>query len=72
MSPNPTALRQLVKEEEVDEHRCVTCAEYDDCLDAALRKSWRSWSCGQCGLFRRARELHDLASAAEWTVRSVA
>ncbi len=56
MSPNPTALRHLVKQEEVDAHRCVTCEEYDGCLDAALRRSWRSWSCGQCLLFARARQ----------------
>ncbi len=55
MSPNPTALRHLVKQEEVDDHRCVTCAEYDGCLDAALRQRWRSWSCGQCGIFAWAR-----------------
>ncbi len=68
MSPNPTALRHLVKQEEVDEHRCVSCSEYDDCLDAALRHSWRSWSCGKCGLFHRARALHAAQAALEWTL----
>ncbi|HET8541120.1 MAG TPA: hypothetical protein VFL83_14695 [Anaeromyxobacter sp.] len=72
MSPNPTALRHLVKQEEVDEHRCVSCTEYDDCLDAALRQSWRSWSCGQCALFRRAREQRAAELAQEWTLRPVA
>ncbi len=72
MSPNPTALRHLVKQEEVDEHRCVLCTEYDGCLDAALRQSWRSWSCGKCGLFQRARELQAAQSALEWTLRPVA
>src|SRR5512138_1990214 len=57
MSPNPTALRSALKDEEVDEHRCVSCVEYDDCLDAALRHSWRSWSCGRCDLFPPARRL---------------
>jgi hypothetical protein len=56
MSPNPTALRAAVKEEDVDKHRNVCCAEYDGCLDAALRHSWRSWSCGRCSLFLHARE----------------
>ncbi len=51
LAPNPTALRAAVKEEEVDQHRNVCCAEYDGCLDAALRHSWRSWSCGRCRLF---------------------
>ncbi len=51
MSPNPTALRSLVKDEDVDKHRCVRCPEYDDCLEAALHMSWRSWSCARCALF---------------------
>ncbi|HEY6005282.1 MAG TPA: hypothetical protein VIV57_20545 [Anaeromyxobacter sp.] len=56
MSPNPTALRSAVKEEDVDKHRNVCCAEYDGCLDAALRNAWRSWSCGRCRLFPFARQ----------------
>jgi hypothetical protein len=55
-SPNPTALRAPVKEEDVEKHRNVCCAEYDGCLDAALRSAWRSWSCGRCALFPLARE----------------
>ncbi len=55
MTPNPTALRSLVTDEDVDAHRCVSCAEYDDCLDAALRKCWRSWTCARCKLFLAAR-----------------
>lgn len=55
MQPNPTALRALVKEEEVDEHRSVLCSGYDDCLDAVLRESWRSWTCRRCQLFEFAR-----------------
>jgi len=51
MSPNPTALRSLVKEEDVEKHRCVTCPGYDDCLEAALHMAWRSWSCARCALF---------------------
>jgi hypothetical protein len=57
MHPNPTALRSLVKEEEVDQHRSVLCSGYDDCLDAALRQSWRSWTCARCKLFELARQL---------------
>jgi hypothetical protein len=57
MSPNPTALRTLVKDEDVDKHRSVTCDEYDCCLDAALSRSWRSWSCARCTRFRMARAL---------------
>ena len=63
MSPNPTALRRLVKQEEVDAHRCVTCAEYDGCLDSALRQRWKSWSCGQCGRFGWARAVRAADAA---------
>ncbi len=63
MSPNPTALHHLVDQEEVDAHRCVTCDEYDGCLDAALRRRWRSWSCGKCGLFPSARTTRGAATA---------
>ena len=55
MSPNPTALRSLVKEEDVEKHRSVTCPGYDDCLEAALRRAWRSWSCARCALFSSPR-----------------
>ncbi len=51
MSPNPTALRCLVSDEDVDVHRSVCCTEYDRCLDAALRNAWRSWSCARCKRF---------------------
>jgi hypothetical protein len=63
MSPNPTALRAAVKQEDVDKHRNVCCAEYDGCLDAALRHAWRSWSCGRCRRFLYARESRVAESA---------
>ena len=72
MSPNPTALRHLVKQEDVDVHRCVTCDEYDGCLDAALRHSWRSWSCGKCALFARARALQAIDRALELALSPLA
>ncbi len=67
MSPNPTALHSLVKEEDVTKHRSLSCAEYDECLDAALRRCWKSWSCGRCHLFlyasqqRAAETWHEAA-----------
>ena len=63
MSPNPTAQRSCVKEEEVDLHRSIGCSQYEDCLDAALRKSWRSWSCARCTRFAGAREQGACAAA---------
>ncbi len=72
MSPNPTALRSLVKDEEVDKHRSVSCSEYDECLDAALRKSWRSWSCARCKLFRITRGLRSAHGAQIAVLRALA
>ncbi len=72
MSPNPTALRRLVTEEEVDDHRSVCCARYDDCLDAALQHRWKSWSCGLCALFRLAREMRAAQIVEESALRPFA
>jgi hypothetical protein len=69
MSPNPTALRQLVAEEEVHAHRSLSCAGYDECLDVALRRCWRSWSCGRCGLFMLAREMRAAEIVEESALR---
>lgn len=46
--PNPTALPWLIRPEEVEDHRSLACTFYDRCLDAALRRGWRSWSCQAC------------------------
>jgi hypothetical protein len=71
MSPNPTALRTLVNDEDVDAHRSVRCTEYDQCLDAALRNSWRSWSCAQCKRFVTTRRFVPPAIAQSSLVRPV-
>ncbi len=55
MRPNPTALTVLVKEADVDSHRAVSCENYDQCLDSALRHAWRSWSCARCRRFEASR-----------------
>ncbi len=56
MTTNPTALRTVLKPEDVDAHRSLSCAEYDVCLDTVLRRSWRGWSCAHCALFSLAKE----------------
>jgi len=72
MSPNPTALRHLIPHEDVDDHRSVSCVEYDLCLDSALRHRWKSWSCGRCALFAIAREMREAEIAAECALRPFA
>ncbi len=55
MTTNPTALRSVLKPEDVDKHRSLSCIEYDGCLDTVLRRAWHGWSCARCQLFPLAR-----------------
>lgn len=72
MIPNPTALRSLVKPEEVERHRSLSCASYDGCLDAVLRNAWRSWTCGRCRLFVHGRSCRAAEIAHEAALRPFA
>ncbi len=72
MVPNPTALRSLVKPEEVEKHRSLSCARYDCCLDTVLRHAWRSWSCGRCEAFRLTADWHTAEIAHEAALRPLA
>ncbi len=49
---NPRARSSLVKHEEVEDHRSLSCSQYDACLDVVLRRGWPSWTCSRCALFR--------------------
>ncbi len=67
--PNPTELPSLVKPGEVEQHRSLFCAAYDQCLDVANRRGWRSWTCRCCKLFQFTKEMHVSESAHEATRR---
>jgi len=63
---NPTPLFAPVELHSVDAQRNVSCAEYDACLDAALRHRWASFTCSRCALLStgkvsRSQELDRLA-----------
>lgn len=49
--PNPTALDSLVEPDDVEQRRSLSCSEYDQCLDAAYRRDWKSWTCERCNIF---------------------
>ncbi len=49
-SPNPTASKVARNPPKVD--RRVMCAGYECCLDEAIRRKWRGFSCGKCGAFK--------------------
>ena len=72
MMPNPTALRSLVKPEDVEKHRSLSCARYDGCLETVLRNAWRSWSCGRCRLFVLDRDWRAAEMAHEAALRPMA
>lgn len=65
-NPQPLA-NPLVTEAQVDSHRALVCTAYDRCLDFAVRKGWRGWTCRICPQFEiernaqleRLRELTD-------------
>lgn len=67
--PRPTALRSLVRHEEVERHRSLSCARYDGCLEAVLRQAWRSWSCVRCPLFALDRDWRSAEIAHEAGLR---
>jgi hypothetical protein len=42
----------LVSFEEIEIVRHITCYRYDDCLNIAAHKKWRSFTCIKCPVFR--------------------
>jgi hypothetical protein len=53
--PNgPAPLRWLLEPADVLAHRHLDCQEYDQCLDIAVLRPWRSWTCDRCPAFHAA------------------
>ncbi len=47
--PAPVPLRRTLKtDDEAALHRNLHCAHYGGCLEVALARAWRSWSCRAC------------------------
>jgi hypothetical protein len=59
LARNPTSLAALLELEAVPQHRCLSCPEYDDCLEIAASAGWTSWSCENCPLARSAATLRE-------------
>ncbi len=66
----PAELRQTCKPEEVAQRRSLWCPAYDRCLNAALARRWRSWSCEDCAFFTHARPFRALAASRAGVMRS--
>ena len=63
--PNPTTSKVAGNPSKVD--RRVMCAGYESCLDEAVRRKWRGFSCRRCRAFKPVRL--DLS---EWLEDSLA
>jgi len=42
------------------EHRNLDCKRYDKCLDKAIAKNWKSFSCSKCPRFKAQKEENKL------------
>ncbi len=50
--PRPTELKVPIgPDRRIEEHRNLFCAQYDGCLDEAVKQGWNGWTCAQCNLF---------------------
>lgn len=50
MLPYPSESEVNDRGQPQNEVRNVFCRSYDGCLDLAVKKNWRSWTCGKCPL----------------------
>lgn len=48
MLPVPSESKLNDRGQPVEEARNVFCACYESCLDVAVKKNWRSWTCARC------------------------
>lgn len=69
--PAPTGLVRPLLEDEVDRHRSLHCAHYEDCLGEAVVRGWEGWSCAACPVaseqMREGQpELAELQVTAQW------
>lgn len=57
MKPVPMAVQFTV--EEVTAHRHFECAQYDECLDLAVRKKWANFTCRECPIWEFHKRNHE-------------
>jgi hypothetical protein len=71
-NPRPTALPEPLTNSTVDANRRVFCQRYDDCLDEACRRNWRSFSCANCPVREDVPLEERKAEAMAWASRKIA
>lgn len=62
--PNPVELPAPINPEgglrqSVELHRNLFCANYDGCLDEAVKRGWNSFTCLRCALYETSEEEED-------------
>lgn len=72
VSRNPTQRFSALKHEEVEDHRSLSCAEYDACLDLVLERGWPGWTCSRCELFPKQRKARVIEITHEHSLRPLA
>lgn len=50
-------LAEVLELEETEIHRRDDCKHYEDCLDVAALKRWRSFSCYNCKKYKQGKRL---------------
>ena len=50
--PHPVRLRRTLRLHEVDTHRRIGCAHYEECLRRSAQHTWLSFTCVRCFAFR--------------------
>ena len=56
MLPCPSESEVNDRGQPLNESRNVFCRSYDSCLDLAVKKNWRSWTCAKCPLIAHEAE----------------
>jgi hypothetical protein len=59
----PVELTAPSQPDDMGRLRSLWCPAYDRCLDAALQRRWRSWTCESCTLFPYAGPFRSLEAA---------
>jgi len=54
---NPIKLNRPINMVELDVHRHPDCSDYEKCLDKAVYKRWRGFSCLKCTFFRKYKKI---------------
>ena len=62
--------RPIISLSSAVEHRHLDCFRYDKCLDRAIKKNWKSFSCSRCAVFKAyLKEKKELEEELKYSIR---